>query len=178
MNKVFPAKLVSTELAAQIAENTIESRTAARTVLDKAAGQKMPDGTIYLGFYHGKDWYVTAQDAKDDDEKRLVLNFDAALKFAINLRAHTFNDWILPPSYEDRKECSILNQMFQNRHEGMFRGTYDERSSYSSVWYWSASSHLNSAGAAWAQRFSDGCLRWCKKNDFFSVRCVRASVRH
>jgi hypothetical protein len=140
------------------------------------AGQKMPDGTIYLGLYKKKDWFVAAEDAKDNKGNNLQMKFNAAAEYAKNLKAHGHDDWRVPGN-------SILNKMYNNKSTGAFKGTYDEGSGVCAMegptpWYWSSSPSPASRNSVWGQEFSDGLRHWnLIKDDDVYVRVVRAVPR-
>ena len=129
-------------------------------------GDRMPDGTLYLGKYHGVRWFVMDTDAKDQNGRNLLMDHDAAEKYAKNLKAHGHTDWTLP-------DQDILQKMFGNRHKGSFMGTYDEHGNFSSGWYRSSTQNAKFTGKTIAQWFSNGNSGLVPNSGAFSVRCVR-----
>lgn len=141
------------------------------------AGDPMSDGSIYLGSYSGKDWFVTAEDAKDKNGHDLKMDFNDAAKYAKNLKAHGHDDWKLPPGGAVPGEPDILNQMFNHKSTGAFRGTYDESGS-ASGWYWCTKKlQTKFGGGVWGRLFSIGTGAWRTKSAHISVRCVRSEPR-
>lgn len=133
-------------------------------------GEKLEDGTIYLGFHNGRDWYATEQDAKDSSGRKLTMNFNQAADYAKNLNLHGHNDWQVP-------DKEMLNIMYQNKHTGAFRGTYDESGSFTAGYYWSSTELRVHSDVAWRQRFVGGHGGWFGTDDAVSVRCVRSEPR-
>jgi hypothetical protein len=134
-------------------------------------GQKMADGTFYLGRFASKDgtqkdWFAAAEDAKDGNGNRLSLTFNKATKYAKKSKAHGHDDWLAPPAYNDSKDPDILNELFNNKAK---IGGFDETSS---GWYWS-SSPINVFNAR-CQRLSDGDQGGDYRSGGLSVRCVRS----
>lgn len=128
-------------------------------------GDIMPDGSIYLGKYKGRDWLVAAEDAKDGNGKNLLMDFNEAAAYAATSRAHGRNDWVVPTN-------DILMQMFLYG-SGTLKKTYNQEGSYQSV-YWSSSEDQNKGvyAAAWELRNGINCQHG--KHIPFSVRCVRS----
>jgi len=100
-------------------------------VINKQAGDVMPDDSIYLGCYRGRDWYVAAEDAKDGKGNPLSMTFNKASKYVRSLKAHGHDDWQIPN--ED-----VLKAMYQSRNEGAFVETYNEGRVISQDCYWSS----------------------------------------
>jgi hypothetical protein len=163
--------------------------------INPQVGLRQPDGSIYLGFHNGSDWFVTAEDAKDEKSNNRCMSFKRATQYAHDLRAHNHNDWILPPK-------DILNEMFKNKRVGAFSGTYNEISPYrpgfgpggtlnNSHFYMSSTcgplsfERFIGFGMVWVQRFDNpsgwvvkGMSGWTTKfMGNASVRCVRAVSR-
>jgi hypothetical protein len=124
-------------------------------------GAVADDGSIYLGFHNEKDWFVTGK------EDSLRMNFNEAVIYAKNLRAHGHDDWIVPPG-NDPQQPDILKVMFNNRSLGAFRETY------STSWHWSSTEDSDSAQQC---HFNDGNRINYSKRDSVYVRCVRAVPR-
>jgi hypothetical protein len=120
-------------------------------------GDKMPDGTIYVGISPetGKAMYATPADAS------LTMTFNDAQKYAAQLDAHGHKDWRMPTKAE-------LNVLFNNRAA---IGGFDISGSDPAGWYWSALPNLR--WTAWGQRFSDGAQDTLNNYVHSSVRCVR-----
>jgi hypothetical protein len=152
-------------------------------------GDFAPDGSIYLGYYNNKDWFVAAQDAKNAKGKNIRMTFNKAAEYAKKLKAHGQNDWMVPPSNDSNPhDEDILNALFNNKNNGAFDGTYSEDI------YWSSTQNPNSfkgdAGYAREQSFLDGGRHW-NRSDIstashyilsriapeYSVRPVRAVPR-
>jgi len=142
-------------------------------------GTKMADGTIYLGLYNEKDWFVAAEDAKDSNGKNLAPEFNAAVEYAKNLKAHGHDDWMLPPGKNDQKEPDILNEMFNNRSIGAFKGTYNEGDSWrdNSSWYWSSTKSDDPDDRVEVQQFGEGIRDRYLMYAPVSVRAVRVVSR-
>jgi hypothetical protein len=119
-------------------------------------GDKMPDGTIYVGLSPetNKPMYAMPVDAP------LTMKFNQAEKYAAKLDAHGHHDWRLPTKAE-------LNVLFNNRAS---IGGFNTSGPGTATWYWSSS-----PGNNWeAQRFSDGCQDDPSMEDGrSSLRCVR-----
>jgi hypothetical protein len=130
-------------------------------------GDVMPDGTVYLGKFRSVRWFAMDSDAKDSHGKKLLMNYDQAQKYAKNLKAHGHADWVIP-------DQDILEQMFGNKHKGVFKDTYDESGNFTSSWYWSSTQNPKFANNILAQWFNSGNSGWISKASTFSVRCVRA----
>ncbi len=138
------------------------------------AGDKMPDGSIYLGYMRGKDWYVTAEDAQDQNGKRLRFKFNEACGYARVLHVHSHADWKLPS--EELEMEGILTIMYRNASIGAFEGTYSPSDGISGF-YWS--SNVSSDGKAVEQinfRWGDR-VKVDAMNNYGSVRCVRSVPR-
>jgi hypothetical protein len=133
-------------------------------------GQKMADGTFYLGQFASKDgaqkdWFAAAEDAKDDNGNRLSLSFNGAAEYAKNSKAHGHDDWGVPPS----KEPDILNELFNNKAK---IGGFDETDSDSSGYYWSSTFKYDKFTRY--QCLSDGCRYFTEKTLGLSLRLVRS----
>ncbi len=158
-------------------ETARKEKEMAAAVAWAKAGDVMPDGTVYLGLYKGKDWFVTAGGAKDGDGKNLTMDFNSAAAYAQNLKAHGHDDWIVPPHGGASKEPDILLEMFNNKSKGAFKDTYDEGDSLDSGIYWSSSLASGDPGYARVQGFGDTYQHWTHHKDDterVSLRCVRA----
>ncbi len=120
-------------------------------------GDKMPDGTIYVGVSPNtkKPMYTTPADVP------LTMMSNEAIAYAEELAAHGHQDWRVPTNAE-------LNVLFNNRAA---IGGFDLTSSGPAGWYWSAPE--GSTWSTWAQRFSDGYPRHDYKGGHASLRCVR-----
>jgi hypothetical protein len=140
------------------------------------SGSIAPDGSIYLGHYNNKDWFVTAQNAKYSDGKNMVMAFNAAAQYAKDLRAHGHDDWMVPPGKNDPKEPDILKEMYKNENTGAFAGTY-EKETYPDRWYWSSTRSPDNAQKAWRHSFYINRSDLEGTNDRHSVRPVRAVPR-
>lgn len=137
-------------------------------------GHKMIDGSIYLGYVEESFWFVTAEDAKDKDGKRLRMTFNQAADYAKNLKAHGHKDWIVPPLASDETP-DILGRMYGWQRKGAFNGTYAEGGEFvSERWYLSSSMRGN---GAFAKSFNAGLVFSLNKEDAAYVRCVRAVPR-
>ena len=141
-------------------------------------GDLAADGSIYLGLYGDKDWFVADRDVKESNgRENLVMKFNQAAAYARDLRAHGHDDWILPPGADDPKEPDILTAMFNNTSVGAFRGTYDESGNSTSGWYWSSTMSRNNPSEVLEKRFDDGYSQLVSGSPTISVRCVRAVPR-
>ena len=135
-------------------------------------GDIASDGSIYLGLYRDKDWFVADRDAN------LVMNFNQAAQYARDLKAHGHEDWIVPPGLNDPKEPNILTEMFNHKRVGAFRGTYNESGNSTSGWYWSSTLSQSNNNNAGEQRFDNGHYEpSIGLTATLSVRCVRAVLR-
>jgi hypothetical protein len=133
--------------------------------VDLKPGDVADDGTIYLGFHTGKDWFVTDRDAP------LEMTFNAAAKYAENLNIHGHDDWVVP-------NPNILQEMFNNKSVGAFRNTYNEGASGHSSDYWSSEPYQNNVSDwAWEQNFKSGKRDWYGNLTSISVRYARAELR-
>ena len=123
-----------------------------RNVAQPKPGDRMPDGTVYVGVSpsNGRPFYAMPQDLPDLHTWDCAQSCAAAQTFG----GHT--DWRVPT----RTEFDALYRA-QEAIGGFQRD-----------WYWS-SSELNS-GSAWAQVFSDGEQPIGSKVYNGRVRCVRS----
>ena len=146
-----------------------EEEARVRAIENAAAGDVMPDGTIYAGISPDthKRMFVTPEDA------RLSMNFNDAAEYAKTLNAHGHNDWRIPTKDE-------LNIFFDNREKGALAGTFNQTNDPGDLmngWrYWYRSSTPGySDNNAWIQDFSDGHQNGNGSRRFIiaSVRCVR-----
>jgi len=139
-------------------------------------GQKMDDGTFYLGRFNDKngvarDWFAAAEDAHDKNGNRLLLNFNEAVKYAKKLQAHGHNDWVIPPGNEDQKgQPDVLNEVFNNKAK---IGSFDETGKAFVSWYWSSTPYITEDFVN-IQRFNDGAQLTDDKKDKLALRCVRS----
>ena len=124
--------------------------------LGNGFGDKMPDGTIYVGISPdtGKPMYTTPEDAP------LTMNWKAAMQYAEEHDTHGHQDWRVPTEGE-------LNVLFNNSAD---IGGFDETGLKPAGWYWS-SAHYDYY--AWAKRFRDGHQGCNYKIYNSSLRCVR-----
>jgi hypothetical protein len=120
-------------------------------------GTIMPDGTIYAGISPntGQAFYAAATDEPE------VLNWNAALKRAVNKDAHGHKDWLIPTEQE-------LGVLFNN-HAAI--SGFNTSGSFPAGWYWSSSE--SDTTNSWVRRFSDGSQGFNFKYNGQSVRCVR-----
>jgi hypothetical protein len=127
-------------------------------------GDDMEDGTIYAGISPEthKPMYATSDDAPG------FYAFDEAPKYANNLDAHGHNDFRVPTKNE-------LDVLYENRHKGKLKGTFNETGSDPFGWYCSSSPYEGRVmGPGWVQRFSDGLSPGiCLRSSLASLRCVR-----
>ena len=132
-------------------------KAPANTNQAPAAGDKMPDGTVFAGISPdtNKPMYTTPTDAS------LTMRFNEAQEYAAKLDAYGHKDWRVPTKAE-------LNVLFNNRAA---IGGFNVTGSDPSGWYWSYSQDLN--WDAWGQRFSDGYQDNDNKGNPSAVRCVR-----
>ena len=138
---------------------------------DVQVGDEMPDGTALAGYYEGKPFYTTLQDATQFFGLTHTFNLEGAQKYAKNLDAYGHNDWRVPSKGE-------LNVLWENRNKGKLAGTSNE-----TVSYWSSSFETEDCDGwycsslirgYWVQRFSDGGhdCRYDERRDS-PLRCVR-----
>ncbi len=161
-------------------------------------GDKMRDGTFYLGRFKSidgtvKDWFAAADDVRAKNGGRLSMNFNAAVKFAKKSMAHDRSDWMLPPGEDDRVgEPDILNEMYKNRAKiGGFVDEHEKKRSHYWGSYFSSSPHYANifdaaarkclmASAVKVQRFTDGAQYFGTKKggnmEPMYVRLVRSVI--
>ena len=132
---------------------------------EQKTGDRMPDGSIYLGFHKDKHWFVTADDARPAPGKGLAMPFNRADQYAQDLHTHGHADWQLPDN-------NMLQEMFNLRSVGNFKGTYNETGHYLTGKYWSSTPDM-SEDIGWVQDFETGFRNNHKKEDYAAVRCVR-----
>jgi hypothetical protein len=139
-------------------------------------GRTVADGSIYLGRYNNKDWFVAAEDAKNGHGEHLTLSFNQAAHAAEHYGAHGHRDWMVPPGHDDPSEPDILTEMFNNKNVGAFKGTYDESDSLTASWYWSSTLFRQHPDmSAWQRNFSvEDQINFTHKDNVASVRCVRS----
>jgi hypothetical protein len=132
-----------------------------------AVGDTCSDKTIYAGRSPdtGSFMFATPHDAAGDARP-----WKQAMQYAADLDVNGHKDWKLPSKAE-------LNLLYQNRHKGALKGTFDESGSNPSGWYWASSKNPFDPGYARVQRFSDGGPNWYWKGDVASVRPVRSEPR-
>ena len=136
------------------ANDAVESKAGATPEI----GDEMEDGTILAGYYEGKPLYTTLKDAPG------VYTFSQAASYAENLDANGHHDFHAPSKGE-------LNVLYENRHKGKLKGTFNETCSSPFGRYW-ASSEGYTHGAL-AQSFSDGGYYDIDVRYDASLRCVR-----
>jgi len=144
------------------------------------AGQKMEDGTFYLGRFKNKDgiekdWFAAAEDAKDKNGKRLSLSFKQAALHALCATAHDHSDWKVPPGFDDPKgEPDILKALFNNAVKlgGFKTSRFDPTGRSTAGWYWS-STPLNSISAH-CRNFKVGAQGSVAKMRGLPIRLVRS----
>jgi hypothetical protein len=158
----------------QIKKDEAKAAAFAEEVENAMCGDQMSDGTFYLGIFIDKDgeeknWFVAAEDAKDGNGERLMLDFNEAAQYAKDLTAHGHNDWMVPPTYDDPDGADdILKEMYDNPDEG-----FEDRDDI--AWYWSSSADPDADGSARLLSFFDGCQTLDVKDYKFLVRCVRSA---
>jgi cytochrome c peroxidase len=136
------------------------------TTTTLAVGDRMEDGTIYAGVSPdtGRNIFVTPKDAPS------ILKWKTAMTYAAGLDANGHKDWKLPTRAE-------LNLLYQNRHKGALRGTFNENGAGIAGWYWSSTERPDDADYASMVRLSDGSRDWDWKINEASVRPVRSEPR-
>jgi hypothetical protein len=120
---------------------------------DPEIGDKMPDGSIYVGISSISNVPVYAMPA----DATLAMTFNEAMQYADKLNAHGHEDWRLPSRGE-------LNVLFNHRAAigGFNPGVY-----------WSVDQSYDDR--VYTQRFSDGYVDYDGHRDArMSVRCVRS----
>ena len=100
----------------------------------------------------------------------LTMHFNQAAEYAKNLQAHGHHDWVVP-------DKDILNEMFNNKSAGAFKGTYNESGDRNYGWYWTSTQGQDNPGWPWRQMFRDGNREWTHEFWRLSVRCVRSVPR-
>lgn len=128
-------------------------------------GATLTDGTVCAGISPdtSKPIYTLPADAD------VAMDWKNAMEYAANLNAHGHDDWKLPSMTE-------LHVLYQNRHKGALRDTFDQNGSLIAGWYWSSTERPDNAGHAWMERFSDGYRTWGWKGLDASVRPVRSEL--
>lgn len=172
-DKVFPISL-------EIKNNEILQKKAKGLELEAetaSVGEKMSDGTIYVGVYDQFYWFATATDAMVTPRSkcRLEMTYDEAEEYASKLRIGGYSDWILPPGDGEDKKADILGALYDCRNEGSFAGTFSD-DPYS--WYW-AKTNPGEIYELFARErsLSDGegeVESTRNRSDQGFVRCVRA----
>ena len=148
-------------------------------------GQKMADGTIYLGYYsrapheqdgdnRKRDWFTTAEDAQENGMS-LTMKFDRATKYIKSLEIHGHDDWELPDNI-------VLSKMYMAKNKGAFDGTYDEIEFGTASWYWASTDALNCSrlgirSGIWNKSFASGSVNVSLGDGIASVRPVRSVMR-
>jgi hypothetical protein len=167
-------KLEASKPREAVAPRALEESPAEKS---PAAGELAADGSIYLGYYNDKDWFVTAKDAKSV-LRNMTMNFNEAAKYAKKLKVHGHTDWMLPPGESDPQEPNILNEMYKNKDTGAFQGTYNDSSTaYDKHWYWSSTPSPTNEVSAFQMNFSNHASITWSKNNQISVRPVRSVPR-
>jgi len=139
--------------------------TTWQTAVSRAGvGDRMPDGSIYLGKFRSVRWFVM------DHDVGKPMSYDQAQAYAQNLHAHGHADWKIP-------DQDILEQMYGNRHKGSFSGSYNESGNFTSGWYWSSTQNPKFANTMLGQWFTSGNSGWIPKTNTFSVRLVRSMTQ-
>ncbi len=144
-------------------------------------GDKMPDGTTYIGQFKDVDgvekkWFAAAKDATRINGERFSLTFNEASAYAANSQVHGHNDWAVPTGWFDNTGApDILGAMFNSRSKGAFTGTFNEEDSdQNDDQYWSASPNANFVGFLKTQCFSDGEQTSVGNSLRLSIRLVRS----
>ncbi len=162
---------ISTRMREEAAATEAEAiAEAARKMGNAKPGDRMSDGTFYLGCFRGADgkemnWFAAAMDANDEGT-RLSLDFNEAAAHAKTSTAHGYSDWIVPPGPDDSNgEPDILNEIFNNKAKVIGLDN--------TGFYWSSSSGYTNDNYAKIQRF-DG-YQYCNvKSVKHFVRLVRS----
>lgn len=144
------------------------------------SGDLAEDGSIYLGFFNDKDWFVTADNAKNDKGKNLTMDFNGAAQYAKDLKAHGHDDWQIPSGKSTPHEPNILGEMYNNKNTGGFANSYTEKGTLLSNahFYWSSTSSNEDNSRACYHSFKNGREGWGSKSvNKLSVRCVRSVSR-
>lgn len=143
--------------------------------IQKKPGEKMPDNSIYLGYFEKQDWYVAAKDLSHPNETRRYMSPDEAVKYARKYyNAHEHDDWKLPPTQ------FILSEIYRNRDTGTFKGTFKDASHTDfPEWYWSSCEEkVNDTDGVWALNFSSHSHFQLRDKDSLAfVRYVRSVPR-
>ncbi len=151
-------KMLSKEAITAISSETLQAGGWVEAApAEPKIGDKMPDGTVYVGVSPETNQriYATPADAP------LRMTFNEAKEYATKLDAHGRQDWRVPTKAE-------LNVLFNNRAA---IGGFNVTGSFPAGWYWSASPGYG--WDAWGQRFSDGFQYYNGKGSHSAVRCVR-----
>jgi hypothetical protein len=144
-----------------------------------SSGDIADDGSIFLGVYNDKDWFVTAQDIKHSDGSNLRLSFNEAAKYIKNFKAHGHDDWVVPTGsldgmWNSENQTNILKEMYNHKSTGAFNGTYNERPQSVYKCYLSATHHPSDWNTSYRTSFDDGRSFWYSNFDCISVRPVRS----
>ena len=179
---VFP---VTMEINMKEAEaEKMRQAEAAKREANPEVGYQMQDGTIYIGRFKSKNgvekkWFAAAEDAKDENGRRLSLTFNEAATYATNSRAHGHDNWVVPTGWAGLEwdgVPDVLGAMFNSKGKGAFKGTFDETGSESAGWYWSSTLGTYTKTNPKIQRFSDGFEYYGNQTPKHSVRLVRSSA--
>ncbi len=162
-NSVFPVS------------EAIKKKAAAEKAENPEPGQRMPDGTFYLGRFTGadgieKDWFAAAKDAAGKMGKKLLLDFNEAAQYAKDSKAHKHNDW-MAPCYDTDGQPNIIKTIFNLREK---ISGFDQTDSWQHSAYWTS---VSTYGGDFGERmdFSDGILKGTCSGMKLSVRLVRSA---
>lgn len=133
--------------------------------LSPTPGQKMPDGTVYICYYGGKDWYTTERDVIDHEG----FSHTAAALYAKAMRAYGHIDWEVPNDH-------VLNEMYLCRNTGSLKGTFNGNAQDERRWYRS-STPMAQSERTYDQDFSNGTKTTAPHAGRLSLRCVRGIAR-
>lgn len=124
-------------------------------------GERMPDGTVYVGYSpdSGRPMYAMPGDAPQ------LMKWSEAASYAAGVNAHGYKDWHVPTPEE-------LNDLYENRHRGALKDTFNESGAFPAGWYWSSREHNDLT--AFQQNFAAGRSDWNFKDSRCAVRLVRS----
>ncbi len=158
--RIKPKADRKTDALRELAE---QSRDAVKRERDPEIGALMSDGTIYAGISPDTHTrlFVAAQD-------HLSGSFNVAAQ-AVEKdnaeRAHGHDDWRLPTKAE-------LQMLFDNRHVGALKDSFNETGAFDRGWYWSSTFGAGNA-VHYQQRFDDGTVNVFHMTSVAASRSVR-----
>lgn len=89
---------------------------------DMEVGEVRSDGTIYLGYMHDKDWFVSSEDMRHEGHL-LSTMFNEAADVVKDYQVHGHDDWQMPND-------NLLSMMIALRNTGGFKDTFNANQGY------------------------------------------------